>query len=230
MIKEKIKKLLAVASSTSSVEEAELAFSMAQRLLEQHNLSMAEIEATSNEPKEKPVKDDMPIFNTGRLVEWKRSLATGIAKLNNCMNLKYKHGKRDFRYYLIGRQSDIDNVRFLVSYIILQLDRLALVHTNLQGASYRNAWFNGAVAGVLEKMRKAKMEVRAEASSTALMSYDNRAKELDEFAKSLGVVTYSVKLKPLDSKAYNHGREVGSNLDVNSNARLANKRNSLSMR
>ena len=81
---EKIKKLLALANS-SNEHEAALAASHAQRLLSEHNLAMADIEA-ANKP-EKADKVEASVSKT--LPKWLRILSASVSAAFDCQAVHY---------------------------------------------------------------------------------------------------------------------------------------------
>ena len=88
-IKAKVTKLLATATSDNE-NEAALAMSMAQTLIEKHKLSMAELsDAESNQIEDEAIiKDEQPLFSAGRITSWKSQLAVYISKVNGCKLVK----------------------------------------------------------------------------------------------------------------------------------------------
>src|ERR1035437_7843019 len=96
---EKIKKLLALANS-SNEHEAALAAGHAQRLLAEHNLAMADIEAAH-----KPDKaDNVDTVVSKSLPKWVRLLSAGVSSAFDCQAIHHPAtGKMTF----IGVGSDV---------------------------------------------------------------------------------------------------------------------------
>ena len=189
-IKAKVTKLLATATSDNE-NEAALAMSMAQTLIEKHKLSMAELsDAESNQIEDEAIiKDEQPLFSAGRITSWKSQLAVYISKVNGCKLVKYGHQghamgtQRGTKLVIFGRPSDIANTRFLLAFAITQLSRLAPVG---RGKEYANSWYLGAVQGIWHQMDQAKKKAHAGASTYALVKLDNREKEVATFITDIG--------------------------------------------
>ena len=229
VIKAKISKLLAMATSDNE-NEAALAMSMAQTLIEKHKLSLAELsEAESSLVEEEGViKDEDPLFAGGRISTWKSTLAHYITKLNGCKLVKYTHqggsigGERGSKLVIFGRPSDISNVRFLLAYAIVQLTRLAPMG---HGHQYSNSWYLGAVQGIWQQMNEAKKKVQAAASSYALVKLDNRDKQVDLFISgNVGKLRKGTSSHSnINGDAYSRGVSAGRNLDLNNRGRISGR-------
>ena len=226
-IKAKISKLLAMATSENE-NEAALAMSLAQTLIEKHKLSLAELSdaEASLIDEEGIIKDEDPLFAGGRISTWKSTLAHYISKINGCKLVKYTHqghsvgGERGSKLVIFGRPSDIANTRFLLAYAIVQLTRLAPMG---RGKEYANSWYLGAVQGIWQQMEAAKRKVQATASSYALVKLDRRDKEVDLFISgNVGKLRKgSSSHSNINGHAYNQGMAAGRNIDLNNRGRIA---------
>lgn len=226
MIKVKISKLLAMATSANE-NEAALAMSMAQTLIEKHKLSLAELSEAEADLVEEEiiVKDEDPLFAGGRISTWKSTLANYISKVNGCKLVKYTHqghsvgGERGSKLVIFGRPSDISNTRFLLAYAIIQLTRLAPMG---RGKEYANSWYLGAVQGIWQQMSEAKRKVQATASKYALVKLDSRDKDVDRFISgNVGRLRKgNSSHSNINGDAYNRGVSAGLNLDMNNRSRI----------
>ena len=109
LIIEKIKKLLALANS-SNEHEAALAAGHAQRLLSEHNLAMADIEAAH-----KPDKADrVETVVSKSLPKWLRHLSAGVSTAFDCQAIHHPAtGKLTF----IGVGADVQIAAYTFTYL-----------------------------------------------------------------------------------------------------------------
>lgn len=114
-IADKVRKLLAMAGDASSPNEAAIAAMKAQQLIEEHRLSMGEIELTESTAQ-------VFTFTTKvrRLPAWHRELLNGLCALNGC-----SPGWRARLIALAGREEDVHTVAYLFKYLTKEIDRLA---------------------------------------------------------------------------------------------------------
>ena len=227
-LKEKIKKLLALASSANE-NEAAAAMGMAQELLIRHKLTMADL--PDNEvPHEEVIKDEDPLFAAGRIHQWKSQLANLFATYNNCRLVKYTgarmaDGKRGTKLVIFGRPSDIDIVRYLLAYSITTLTNFARIPCMDEGHSYKQSWFLGAVTGIQEKLRESKIRAQEGASQFALVKVENQLKEVDSFIRgNVGKLRKGTGGNTkINYDAYQQGHKVGRNFDLGDAKRLGRK-------
>jgi|APSaa5957512535_1039671.scaffolds.fasta_scaffold00685_8 hypothetical protein len=132
---EKIKKLLSMANTKHYNEhEAAVAASQAQRLLDKHNLSSADIAV--EEINEKPLET-----NQRTPYPWMQRLAGSVARNFNCtMFLRQDHKKLDLIF--VGTDLDIEIAQYVFQYLyktIITMHRkfgksVSKEHHNRQGA------------------------------------------------------------------------------------------------
>lgn len=232
-IKDKIKKLLALASSANE-NEAAAAMGMAQELLIRHKLSMADL-PDGEAPEEDIIRDDDPLFAAGRIHTWKAQLANLFATYNNCRLVKYSHAgvgaKRGTKLVIFGKPSDIDMVRYLLAYSITTLTNFAHIPCMDEGHSYKQSWFLGAVEGIKEKLREGKLRAQEGASKFALVKVESQLREVDKFiADNVGKLRKGTGGNTkINANAYAQGHKAGRNLDLGDAKRLG-KKDSLGMR
>lgn len=226
LIKDKIRKLLALAAS-DSVEEAELAMMKAQELMDRYNLNMAEMSQSESVDVEPIIEDKDPFYEAGRMRKWKSRLANIFAIHNNCTLLLFKSGNKyqpGTTIRIFGRQADIDNTRFLFAYALAQLTKLSILPCIGSGIAYKDSWFTGAVEGINEKLKEMKQKVKAEYSTFAVNKYNNLLKETNDFMHNKYRVGKPVSThKNLNSEAYNSGRKTGREVDLGGKGRLGQK-------
>ena len=217
-LKEKIKKLLALASSANENESA-AAMGMAQELLIRHKLTMADL-PDSEVPHEEIIRDDEPLFAAGRIHQWKSQLANIFATFNNCRLVKYTgaaigNNSRGTKLVIFGKPSDIDMVRYLLAYSITTLTNFARIPCMDEGHSYKQSWFLGAVNGIHEKLREGQKKAQEGASSFALVKVETELKDVDKFIRELvGKLRKGTGGNTkINHNAYSQGNRVGRNFD-----------------
>jgi hypothetical protein len=224
-IKERIRKLLAMAASANE-NEAALAMGFAQELLIKYRLTEAELHDSiiiNNEP---IIKDEEPLFMAGRIPGWKSQLATMLATFNNCRLVKYGYSpsadqKRGTKLIIFGRQTDIDNVRFLLGYAVVTLTNLSVFAIIGGGHSYAQSWFLGAVAGISEKLYEGKKRAQVGFSKFTIIKVEHQLDDVDDFiSESVGKLRKGTGSNTkINSEAYNQGHKAGKSVDLNSTYR-----------
>jgi hypothetical protein len=122
----RIRKLLAFASDGRG-NEAEMgnAAALANKLIEEYNLSMASIEAAGGSTDNTREKG---IHNETAQYKWMQTLMTGIASLHFCHLAKrsaWKNGKTVFvGYQLIGRKANVATATIMYEYLTTTIDRI----------------------------------------------------------------------------------------------------------
>lgn len=178
-----IAKLLRLARGKGTTPaEAATAAAKAQELLDRYKLSMELVESAERTgPEEEVGGDKDPLWKGGKIIQWKRALACGIADANDCQILILagcRGAKNSAEIQLVGRPTDLQVVRYLFAYLEREIDRLAKealttapVHYGLSMGAARRVWGNsfrrGAVYEVVNRLRQARVAVRREAAATA---------------------------------------------------------------
>ena len=240
----KIQKLLDLSNNNSNENEAATAFGQAQALLSKYRLSMAEVEAASAtfSAGEQVIQSAKPLYVGERVVHWKSFLADSIAKFNGCkmfVNFKYmcadcgsafvknnnnksicsKCGvyvghKKQSRYVVVGRPSDIEIVDYLFHSVVQQIETLcktAMQNGYGVGKTFSNNFKHAATDTVVGRLRSAHQEVRKEyAGSAAMVLVDKKDAEVQKWMDdNVG------KLRPLTiaSRTDHSARDLGRQAD-----------------
>lgn len=162
-ILEKVKKLLAL-STSSNPHESALATAKAQELIAQYNLELSQVQVDN--PVSSYKSQDI---TTGRRV-WRRQLLYIIAKYNFCETINDRAKKC---MVLIGERHNRELVLFLYEYVAQELERLALVayertYTTLPAITWRDSFYGGALDAL-------NLRLRAQQSKFAATSQECRA-------------------------------------------------------
>lgn len=172
---EKIKKLLAMADPTNGATEHEVSAAtlLANRLLQDNGLSLAQVQASGQKTDDKREQS-----NTDRRAhyKWQRELMSMLADVNFCWHSVIKQKARDrFQrpgpdgehpwrissiHILIGRPINISVTVSLYDYLSTAITREAKDRNYVHGTKDNNAFFEGAVSRLAERLRdqKAKRE------------------------------------------------------------------------
>ena len=141
----KIKKLLAL-STSSNPNEAASAAAKAQELLMQHNLTMSQIETHGQESQYCEA-----FVNTGSRV-WRRLLLTAIAQSNFC---DVVYDPRIKSTALIGEAHNQEVVVYLYDYLIGQLEPMALTAYKISGTTmHAKSWLDLSMSELLALFTK----------------------------------------------------------------------------
>lgn len=223
-IKDKIRKLLALAASTNSESESELAMTRAQRLMDLHRITQSEVDIA----KEPYIKCLDPIITGKRIPNWKSILFNILARYNNCFAVMYKSidGSQGL---LFGRESDIDHVRFLFAYCVTQLNTASILGCIGETRTFRTSWFEGAVAGIKNKLDEGRKMAVQETGQFGLVKIQDEFRKVEEFARSREMFSSSKsKARSHERDAYNSGFGVGKSVDLGSNKLNPKTRGALS--
>ncbi|MDD2583068.1 MAG: DUF2786 domain-containing protein, partial [Desulfuromonadaceae bacterium] len=124
---EKIRKLLALANS-SNEHEAALAAGHAQRLLSEHNLAMADIEAAR-----KPDRADKVETSVSKsLPKWMRHLSAGVSSAFDCQAI---HHPATGRMTFIGVGSDAQVAAYTFTFLDRTVRKLCGTYMKQHGGS-----------------------------------------------------------------------------------------------
>lgn len=168
----RIRKLMALTTDRGASEaEAALAAEHVQRLLVEHNLSMATVEASggSADADGKRVREGV---NHRQVYRWQRDLMYSIAKLHFCkVSMKFKSrlgsGPDIFNGYdLIGRAANVATTEAMFSYLVHTIERLAREEVNFDPTQYftryAHSFKQGCADRLMERLRRKRDEIVAE--------------------------------------------------------------------
>ena len=208
----KIKDLFALASSTSSLEEAATATALAQKLLDKHQLSLADLGSINQES----VTEEY-ISKSKNSILWKGRLLNYIANSNYTRAIHFaKVG-----YKLIGRKSDIELVNYFWTSIVWQIETLAenAIKNGLgSGKRFSNSFKCGATNAVINRLKISKIESNNEAERTlqgknALIWLSKKNEEVEQYLNryKLKKIKYQVNYH---SDGYRQGELAGQTINI----------------
>jgi hypothetical protein len=123
-IMDRIRKLLALATSTNT-HEAALAAAKAQALMFQHNITTAQIDALASQDAHKAqyVREDITLIGAHRNSKnWRRLLIFNLARPNFCQAFSFRGTTR---MALVGQRHNIELITYLAAYLTREIERLA---------------------------------------------------------------------------------------------------------
>jgi len=222
---EQVQKLLAL-SKSSNEHEAALALAKAESLLEKYRLDMTTIEMMGGQ-KEEIIQDDEPLFDSPNIEAWESKLANGIANLYGCSSIRV----HDTMMKIIGRPSDILFVRYLTTYITLELFRLSAIPLYKKRKSYKDSWFLGAVQVIINRLKLAKQEAQTQFNNPfAVATVNKRSEEayakLKELYPTSIPIDYSKEMR-IRAEAYALGQAAGHKVKLSQEKKLQGSKSTL---
>jgi hypothetical protein len=183
----KISKLLALADSARGASEAEasLAAEHVQRLLQEHNLTLAQVEAASGNTPDASSSREKKVTASRAMYNWQRGLMATIADNNFCLHVvrKLSVGKKDGRrvrrpvHSLVGRTLNVQVTLQTYEYLYAAMKRLAdEAGYTPKTFSDRMTFYDGAVSRLVERLVERRRQ--AEAESTAAPRPNGSGREL----------------------------------------------------
>lgn len=174
----KVRKLRNLATS-ANVHEAATAAALADKLIQEHGLAEAQLEADGQEVGEKPEEAADPTISwRGQVPAWQSVLASFLSRHYDCAPYRTHgrdtSGRRYEAQRVVGRPSDVQTLRYMLAWLLTEIERLTQAEPKGLGRSYYNAYRMGAVAGVRSSMTASKDAARTQATSAALVVFDNR--------------------------------------------------------
>lgn len=168
-------KLKALANDPGATEaEAQRAAEAMQRLMNDNNLSIAEIEAAGGNAGEgsKRSKDNI---GHRTVYKWQRELMSQIAELNHChCEQRFDYSRRSTvfdGYLLIGREANVVSTRVMFQYLVEAIERVARDHVNNDPAQYftkyAHSFKHGCSERIVERLQEKQEQMLAEQEAKA---------------------------------------------------------------
>lgn len=209
---EKIKKLLALANSGNE-HEAALAAGHAQRLLSEHNLAMADIEAVRKPDKADRVKTTV----AKTLPKWLRHLSGGVSTAFDCQAIHHPAtGKLTF----IGVGADVQIAAYTFSYLDQTIRKLcsnymkqhtAETTANRQRELMRQSYYLGVVSTITTRLREQKAATPVTSGALVLLKEGLIRQAMSEIAN---LRTMHSRKSYVNSHAYNSGQTDGKQVGI----------------
>lgn len=210
----KIQKLLALANS-SNEHEAALAAGHVQRLLSEHNLAMADIEAAH-----KPDRADTVETNVSKILsKWMRHLSAGVSFAFDCQAIHHPaSGKMSF----IGVGADVQVAVYTFTYldrIIRNLCRsymkqqVSATIANRHRELMRQSYYLGAVSTINARLREQKIQTPITTGALVPLKDGLIRQAMNEIGN---LRTVRSRKSYVNSDAYGKGQVDGTRIGINS--------------
>lgn len=195
-----IKKLLAHAASAESlgsVEEAAAFAAKANKLLLEHKLEMTDLEVEAQDKDDKVHReyfdpsDALRWVGKGRRVAWLEGLVSGIARANFCRIAVISGSKK---VALIGRPSDVAIVKYLITTLVREAERLSVLYERQVRVGAERAglptpeqpkrgFLLGFVHAVIERLRLMRQDVAQAGGKHALVRFEQAEQAVQVYMK-----------------------------------------------
>jgi len=222
---EKIKKLLALANS-SNEHEAALAAGHAQRLLSEHNLAMADIEAAHRPDK----ADTVETAVSKSLPKWLRHLSAGISTAFDCQAIHHPAtGKMTF----IGVGADVQIAAYTFTYLDRTIRKLCGTYMKLHVGStianrhrelMRQSYYLGAVSTITARLREQKEQTPVTTGALVPVKEGLIRQAMNEIGN---VRTMHSRRSYVNSDAYSSGQTDGGQVGIHHGITGASARSSI---
>ena len=219
---EKIKKLLALANS-SNEHEAALAASHAQRLLSEHNLAMADIEA-AHKP-DKADKVETAVSKT--LLKWVRYLSAGVSTAFDCQAIHHPAtGKMTF----IGVGADVQGAAYTFTYLERTVRKLCANYMKQQVSPtlanrhrelLRQSYYLGAVSTINTSLREQQVQTPATTGALVPVKEGLIRQAMNEIGN---VRTIRSRKSYINTAAYTQGQMDGEQVGIHQGITAASAR------
>lgn len=219
-ILEKICHLKELAGS-SNPNEAAAAAAAADRLIQKYRIDETELHMSKASSDFEAEDSDFVLYETGRRIQWKHTLATTLAAHYGCamwMDSSYSTGRKRTSYRLVGVKSDMDIVNYMFTWLVSEIEMLTKMFCRGLGHVYSQSYCEGAVTGIRDQLHAMKQESSQKYSgTTALACIDQR---LDKSRDAMYKLHTDLKKVTIKSKsrfnrsAYDSGVKAGKKIHL----------------
>ncbi len=161
-------------STSSNPNEAAAAARIAEKKIQEYQLSQSELEMAPAIYDEEDA-DLQGVYVTGEREGWRADLAHNLADLHYCASISTYTPQEGVRVF--GEMEDLATVKYLYAWLESEVARLAL--ESGKSARWQRTFTEGAVEGIYRAMSKGKKEARKEATTTALVFVGDRQKSAE---------------------------------------------------
>lgn len=208
----RISKLLALGNRSSFDGEADTALQKAYALMQEHNISMAQVEGASRD-KQLGVLDEQAIVGYPAK-RWERFLLIAVARLFDCKTFQYSRQDQQNRIcnteYIVGREGNRTTAVLMYNWLRDKLRADAIIRGG--NSSARDAYCLGCVKAIREKVAAIKAS-EAPTDAWGIVPVDEVAQWMKTMRPEL--VTCFVSSSCRDDAAYDAGKKDGANINLN---------------
>jgi len=208
----RISKLLALGNGSSFDGEAEASLQKAYALMQEHNISMAQVEGASRDAQLGPLDEQSLIGYPAK--RWEQLLIIAVANLFDCKTFDYSRQDEQRRiintFYVVGREGNRTTAVLMYKWLRDKLRADAILRGG--NVSARDAYCLGCVRAIREKVNAIKAS-EAPTDAWGIVPVD----EVDQWMKQMRpeLVTVSISGNCRDAAAYSDGRKDGANINLN---------------
>jgi hypothetical protein len=174
-IMDRIRKLLALATSTNA-HEAALAAAKAQALMFQHNITTAQIDALARQDAHEAqyVREDIELQGAHRNSKnWRRLLIFNLARPNFCQAFSFPGTTR---MAIVGQRHNIELITYLAAYLTREIERLARegyrtlawYDRDVPQRTWADGFCKGAVLAIGRRLRDQRQQDEEQAPDNSL--------------------------------------------------------------
>jgi hypothetical protein len=165
---DKIKKLQALASNNANCNESYAATKAAEKLIQEHRVSQAQLEASGTIKAESFVRE--PVWIGGKRSSWRERIVSELAS-GYCAAWYIMHPDGKVAYVVCAKESDAKVLAYMFEYCTQEGERLSKQESKGQGVAFAKSFLEGYSIGLVEQLKKARLEEKAaKATADALMS------------------------------------------------------------
>lgn len=208
----RISKLLALGNGSSFDGEADTAFQKAYALMQEHNISMAQVEGASREAQLGSLDEQAIVGFPSK--KWEQFLIIDVAKLFDCMAFEYSRYDQQGRIckteYIVGREGNRRTAVLMYNWLRDKLRADAIARGGK--ASARDAYCLGCVHAIHAKVTAIKASEGA-TDAWGIVPVD----EITQWLKTMRpeLVKTSLNSSCRDGDAYAAGKNDGANINLN---------------
>lgn len=212
---ERMQALLAMANDKSSEHEAAIAMRRLHSLLSKHNISISELEASTEKEDVGEVEDSY------RCRPWRRIVARAIAQLYFCDMYYRKVGSNKSLYIFAGTEVNRTFALSIFNMVTSTLEREARSESRkVYGevvSSFRSSFLNSAAHRIsqrcvemIEQAEAGLMKDEAGTTLPAMLStYENHRKQVEEYLSRYNIRTKSARTTYKDMEGVRAGKAAG---------------------
>lgn len=208
----RISKLLALGNGSSFDGEADTALQKAYALMQEHNISMAQVEGASRD-KQLGSLDEQAIVGYPAK-HWEKMLLINVARLFDCKTFQYSRQDQQNRIcnteYIVGREGNRTTAVLMYNWLRDKLRADAIIRGG--NSSARDAYCLGCVNAIREKVAAIKASERP-TDAWGIVPVDEVAQWMKTMRPEL--VKCSVNGSFRDDAAYDAGKKDGANINLN---------------
>lgn len=211
----RIRKLIALATGNANEHERLVAMEAAQKLLDEHNLTMFDVQGEVD----RASNVDHKALREIKLQPWVRIVMHSVCKLYNTTFFMRKHAGESYHPVVIGTPENIAVTLDIATWLITSITKESKVSFKMQ--KERNSFKLGAAQRMFERVEELMTkpaETTGGTTSTQLTVVRNALQVANqEYLKQLIPNARTNRTRPLYSSntGYSAGREYGNSMPLN---------------